>query len=405
MQNQNNPTSVRPAPQPQQPQPPQPNQSTAPQPKKAVRPIDRPQVGVKVKKLPRGSVSRENKEYFVENLSMLIASGVTVGEALETIAKEMPSRKVKKAIMDMCTKVDEGSPFWLALRDSGVLNTSAVALIKAGEESGRLSENLHVVADQIHKNNMMTAKVRSALLYPAFLIVLLIIVGSGIGLFLLPKLADIFKGLNVDLPWFTKMLISFGQFWGKWGLLCTGLFFVVVFIFALLVVYSSAMRRLAEGLLFKLPGLKQLFFESEISRFGFILGSLLEAGLPVVEALDSLSDSMATKRYRDITAQMKASIDEGNSFVTTFENIKDKKAFPGPIRQLIVSGEKSGNLAQTLLKMSKIYEDKAEITAKNLETLLEPVILVLIAIGVLFVALAVIVPIYSLIGGLEPPKK
>lgn len=400
MQNQNSPHTVQPAPPAQPPQ-----QQTPPHSKKEVRPLDRPQVGVKVKKLPRGAVSRENKEYFVENLSMLIASGVSVGEALETIGKEMPSRRVKKAIMDMCTKVDEGSPFWLALRDSGVLNTSAVALIKAGEESGRLSENLHVVADQIHKNNMMTAKVRSALLYPAFLIVLLIIVGSGIGLFLLPKLAEIFKGLNVELPWFTRMLISFGQFWGQWGILCTGLFFVALFIVALLVVYSKTARRMAEGVLFQLPGLKQLFFESEISRFGFILGSLLEAGLPVVEALDSLSDSMSTKRYRDITAQMKTSIDEGNSFVTTFEKIKDKKAFPGPIRQLIVSGEKSGNLAQTLLKMSKIYEDKAEITAKNLETLLEPVILVLIAIGVLFVALAVIVPIYSLIGGLEPPKK
>ncbi|MBA3679126.1 type II secretion system F family protein, partial [Candidatus Saccharibacteria bacterium] len=265
-------------------------------------------------------------------------------------------------------------------------------------------ENLHVVAEQIHKNNIMTSKVRSALLYPAFLIVLLILVGSGIGLFLLPKLADIFNGLNMKLPWYTKALIVFGQFWGKWGILITLLFMVTLVIIILLGIYTKTGKKVMQKILYSLPGVNKLLFQSEIARFGFILGSLLDAGLPVVEALDSLSDSMATKRYRDIITTMKVSIEEGNTFATTFEKIHDKKAFPGPIRQLIVSAEKSGSLSETLLKMSQLYEDKAEITAKNLETMIEPIILVLIAIGVLFVALAVIVPIYSLIGGLEPGR-
>lgn len=356
---------------------------------------------VTVKKLPRGSVSRESKEYFVENLSMLIASGVAIGEALETVATEMPSKRVKKAVMDMAAKVDEGSMFWKALEESGILSVSAVALIKAGEESGRLAENLKVVAEQIHKNNVMTAKVRSALLYPSFLIVVLILVGSGISLFLLPKLAEIFNGLDVELNLLTKFLINFGVFWSKWGLIITGILFVIIFIVGLGVVYNKRFRGVAEVVLFVIPGLSQLMYQSEISRFGFILGTLLQAGLPAVEALDSLSDSMATKRYRDATKIMRDSIEEGNTFAATFDRIKDKKAFPGPIRQLIISGEKSGNLSETLLKLSSIYEDKADITARNLETLLEPVILVLIAIGVLFVALAVVLPIYSLIGGVE----
>lgn len=354
-----------------------------------------------VKKLPRGAVSRESKEYFVENLSMLIASGVSIGEALETVATEMPSKRVKKAVIDMAAKVDEGSMFWKSLEESGILSVSAVALIKAGEESGRLAENLKVVAEQIHKNNVMTAKVRSALLYPAFLLTLLVLVGSGIGLFLLPKLAEIFNGLDVQLNLLTRLLINFGLFWSKWGFVLTGLAFVMIFILAMGVSYNRTLRSWAEVVLFKLPGLSQLMYQSEISRFGFILGTLLDAGLPAVEALDSLSDSMATKRYRDATKIMRDSIEEGNTFATTFDRIKDKKAFPGPIRQLIISAEKSGNLSETLVKLSKIYEDKADITSRNLETLLEPVILVLIAIGVLFVALAVILPIYSLIGGID----
>lgn len=354
-----------------------------------------------LKRLPRGSVSRESKEYFVENLSMLIASGVTIGEALVTVASEMPSKRVKKAVLDMAAKVDEGSMFWKSLEESGILNISAVALIKAGEESGRLAENLKVVAEQIHKNNVMTAKVRSALLYPAFLLTLLILVGSGIGLFLLPKLAEIFNGLDVQLNLLTKLLINFGIFWSHWGLILTGVMFVLLFFMVLAITYNKTIRSWAEVVLFKLPGMGRLMYETEISRFGFILGSLLDAGLPAVEALDSLSDSMATKRYRDATKIMRDSIEEGNTFATTFDRIKDRKAFPGPIRQLIISAEKSGNLSETLLKLSKIYEDKADITSRNLETLLEPVILVIIAIGVLFVALAVVLPIYSLVGGID----
>lgn len=401
-QNQNNIDSIKVRPTPQQPQA-QPQQAIATQPKQ--KKVERAKVitpkKANVKKLPKGAVSRESKEYFVENLSMLIASGVTIGEALVTVASEMPSKKVKKAVIDMATKVDEGSMFWKSLEESGILSVSAVALIKAGEESGRLAENLKVVSEQIHKNNVMTSKVRSALLYPAFLLTLLILVGSGIALFLLPKIAEIFNGLDVQLNLLTKLLINFGIFWSHWGLILTGLMFVLLFFIILGITYNKTMRSWAEVVLFRLPGLSQLMYQSEISRFGFILGSLLDAGLPAVEALDSLSDSMASKRYRDATKIMRDSIEEGNTFATTFERIKDKKAFPGPIRQLIISAEKSGNLSETLLKLSRIYEDKADITSRNLETLLEPVILVLIAIGVLFVALAVILPIYSLIGGID----
>ena len=221
------------------------------------------------------------------------------------------------------------------------------------------------------------------------------------GLFLLPKLAEIFNGLDVQLNLLTKLLINFGIFWSHWGLILTGVMFVLLFFMVLAITYNKTIRSWAEVVLFKLPGMGRLMYETEISRFGFILGSLLDAGLPAVEALDSLSDSMATKRYRDATKIMRDSIEEGNTFATTFDRIKDRKAFPGPIRQLIISAEKSGNLSETLLKLSKIYEDKADITSRNLETLLEPVILVIIAVGVLFVALAVVLPIYSLVGGID----
>ncbi len=355
----------------------------------------------KTKPLSKHAVSRDAREYFTETLSMLISTGVTVGLSLEILSKEAPSKKVKQAILGMRDKVDEGGTLWNAIGESGMLNASSVALIRAGEESGRLAENLKVVSDQTHRINMINSKVRSALIYPTFLIVLLIVVGSGISLFLLPRLAEIFEGLDVELNLLTKVMIGFGLFWSHWGLLISGLFVVAAILIGLGIRYIKPVRTLAENILFLIPGVKTLIYQSEIARLGFIMGSLLEAGLPIVDVLDSLADSFATVRYSNIAKIIRTNVEEGQSIAATLEKIPDRKALPGPIRQLIVSSEQSGNLSDTLLKISNIYEEKVEITAENLETVLEPIILIFIAVGVLFVALSVILPIYGLLGGIK----
>ena len=355
----------------------------------------------KDKRLSRFAVSRDAREFFTETLSMLLSTGVPVGVSLGIIAKEMPTKKVQQAVTTMRDKVDEGSPLWKAIGESGMLSGSSIALIKAGEESGKLPEDLKVVSDQTHRMNILNAKIRSALIYPTFLIVMLILVGSGISLFLLPRLAEIFNGLDVKLNLLTKIMIGFGLFWSHWGLIITGLFFVVAIMIALGVVYIRPFRTIAESVLYIIPGVKSLIYQSEISRLGFIMGSLLDAGLPIVDVLDSLRDSFATTRYRKIAEVIKANVEEGQSIASTFDKIPDRKALPGPIRQLIISSEQSGNLSATLLKISNIYQEKVEISAQNLETIIEPIILIFIAIGVLFVALSVILPIYGLLGGIK----
>jgi type IV pilus assembly protein PilC len=362
-----------------------------------------PQAQVKKshKPLSRFAVSRDAREFFTETLSMLLSTGVPVATSLEIISKEMTSKKVRKAVLTMRDEVDNGGTLWKAIAESGMLAASSVALIKAGEESGKLPENLKVVSDQTHRMNILNAKIRSALIYPAFLIVMLVVVGSGISLFLLPRLAQIFNGLDVKLNLLTRIMIGFGLFWSHWGLLLTGLFFVAIFLLAIGVTYLKPVRVIAEKVLFIIPGVNTLIYQSEISRLGFLMGSLLDAGLPIVEVLDSLTDSFATLRYRNIAKIIRTNVEEGKSIASTFELVKDKKALPGPIRQLIISSEKSGNLSSTLLKISDIYQEKVEISAQNLETIIEPIILIFIAIGVLFVALSVILPIYGLLGGIK----
>ncbi len=348
-----------------------------------------------------GGISRDTAEYVIESLSMLLLSGVTVGEAIASISAEIPKKQTREIMLQMQNSIDEGVPFAVALEQTGLFSPSVITLIEVGESTGKLPENLKVVAAQMHKNNSMNAKIKSAMLYPAFLISLLFVVGTGIGVFLLPKLLSVITGLQIEVGLMTKILIVVGTLFGRYGLIFAAGVVVTVILSSVAVKKSATARAISEAILFRIPGVKKLLFETEIARFGFVLGTLLDAGLPVVTALQSLAASMSTRRYARFAGEMRDRVDEGDSFGKILLDQKYRKLLPGTICQIVVSAEKSGNLSSSLLKVGVNYEDKADITARNLETLLEPIVLVLIAGAVLFVALAVFLPIYSLIGNLN----
>lgn len=374
----------------------------------ATKPPDSSQVPPAAKPAPKrtkkrtvGGINHETSEYIVESLSMMLLAGVTVGEAIESIANELPKKQSRQQLMAMRSSIDEGMPFAQALERTGLFDTSIVTLIEVGESTGKLPENLKVVAAQMHKNNTMNAKIRSAMMYPAFLVGLLFVVGTGIGVFLLPKLLTIITGLQVQVGLMTRILISFGTWFGKYGLIFAAGVVLTIITTSILIKKSTRAKIVAETILYRVPGIKKLLFETEMSRFGFVLGTLLEAGLPVITALQSLSASMATRRYQKMAGEIKTRVDEGDSFNKILSDHKYRKLIPGTISQIVISAERSGNLSSSLLKIGSNYEDKADLTAQNLETLLEPIVLVLIAIAVLFVAMAVFLPIYSLVGNLN----
>jgi type II secretory pathway component PulF len=142
--------------------------------------------------------------------------------------------------------------------------------------------------------------------------------------------------------------------------------------------------------------------EVEVARFGYLLGTLLEAGIPITKAIDSLIGASDSIRYKKFYIHMKDSIEMGNSFQKTFASYKNiNKLIPQPMQQLVFSGEQSGNLTKTLIKIGQVLEEKSDTTTKNLTIIMEPILLVIVWAGVVSVAFAVILPIYSLVGGIN----
>lgn len=341
------------------------------------------------------------RENLVESLSMLLSSGMDAISALTAIEKEVKSGGAKGIIMMVKSDIAGGSTLSVALERTNLFSPHIMALIKTGEESGRLSDNLKVVVSQINKERTFRAKVTSAMMYPVFVLFLTLTIGIGLAWFVLPRLAGTFSSLKIPLPWITRAIINLGNFLARYGQFAVPGLIAFMAILIYFVFINRRTNFLGQRLLFGLPGVKRLLTEVELSRFGYILGNLLSAGIPVTQALSSLSAVSDFAPYKKFYKHLVSSIEEGESFQKSFDSFpKVEGLIPVSIQQMIVAAENSGYLSDTLIKIGERYEEKTDITTKDLSVILEPILLVIVWLGVLVVALAVILPIYSLVGGL-----
>lgn len=349
-------------------------------------------------------VSKE-REYFVDTLSLLVGSGMPMIAAIDALSKEIRSPGMKKILERLQDEIISGLPLWEALDHTRLFRHHTISLIRIGEESGRLSDNLKLIAKQETKDRALQSKVRSAMMYPMLVLTLTLVIGIAISWFILPRLAQVFTSLNLDLPFITKMLILFGTFLGVWGYIVIpifiGLLFTVIFIFF----FNQRTKYLGQIFLFSLPGIRRLFQEVELARFGFLVGTLLDAGVQLTESLRSLEEATELKPYKKLYAHLRVSVEEGHAFQRSFESYPhSNRLISIPIQQLVAAGEQSGNLSKTLITIGETFESRTDETTKNLTVLLEPILLVIVWGGVVSVALAVILPIYNLIGGLTSSR-
>ncbi len=346
--------------------------------------------------------SAQEIETFLDTLTILLDSGMGIVAALEAIKLELHSPSLRMILRNMQDDIDTGLTLWRALEKSGLLPPQTIALLRLGEESGRLPENLAIVVAQQRKEREFRAKFRSAMIYPAIVFGLTLVIGLGIAWFLLPKLATVFARLQIELPLITRVMIGIGAFLNEFGLIAVpaALLFTAGIVYIWFIHPST--KWLGELLLMNLALTKRLIQEVEIARLCFILGTLLEAGIPVENALVSLAGATNYEHYQSLYRFLQKQVEEGKSFRQSFQEYHGINALlPIPVQQLIAASEQSGRLSTTLLKLAAIYEQKTELTTKNLATIFEPILLIIIWVGVVLLAVSVILPIYSLIGNLN----
>lgn len=342
----------------------------------------------------------KERESFIQNLATLLNAGLPLVDCLDTLKLEGRNKQMRLLIQRMVDSVEAGSPLWKAMLEQRFFTPYAVALVRIGEEAGNLARNMEYLAEQQEKDSALKSKVKMAMIYPVIVLVLIVVVVIGIGGFVLPSLIPVLKALGTQLPLSTRILIRISDFFTEQGLYVIPGLLLGVLGLVLLHVFTK-FKVVTQWCIFRIPGIGALAREATIARFGVILGGLLKAGVPLVEGLKSLTEVTWILSYKNFYAKLTESIMLGQSFQKSFTSIKGTgKLLPVSVQSLVVVGEKSGSLADILLKISDIYDRKASETAQKLPVILEPVLLIFMGGMVGTIAFSIIMPIYGVVGNI-----
>lgn len=356
------------------------------------------------KKTKRGS-SRvtKSKRTFLDNLALLISSGMGVNTSLRILYNNAQDKSLKKTLYSMLGSVESGSSLSQTMEDHNFLPKFLVSLIRIGEESGNLSDKIRRTVISLDKEQRRRGQLRSALFYPIFVLTLTVFLGIGVATFILPRIGQVFANMNVKLPLMTKILIQIGDFMGKyWYIIIPSI--VGFFALAILTLFVFPLtKKSGQWLLFHLPVFNGLIVRTEVARFAYNLSMLLNSGIPITKALISLAEIYDYYMYKNYTQTLASYIQSGKSFHNSF-SVNQKKTnslFPFTAQEIIIAGEESGKLPEVLEQIGERYEQEAEQIAKNIAVLLEPALLIVVWVGVIFLAVAILLPIYSLVGNFQ----
>ncbi len=336
------------------------------------------------------------REYFIENLSLLIASGMGISSALSSISASVKTWKMKKITKFIEEAVNTGMPLWQSFQATNFFSDRVISLIRSGEEAGRLPEHLNLVTLQQQKEKKFKSRLRSALLYPTIVVFIAFVVALGSTWFVLPNIVSFFPS-TVELPINTKILIWLGAFFKSYGVVAVPALIATLLAIGHLLFIFKPTKFIGDWFLFRIPGIRTLVQGIEIARLGYTFGALLQAGFQMNEALESIKEGTNYSVYKKFYTHIQENIIRGESFRTALTSYSNSDLLiPLPIQQLIFAAEQSGRLSETFIKIGLIFEDKTDAMSQDLSTVLEPIVLVIVGLLVGFVVSGILGPIYGL---------
>jgi len=329
---------------------------------------------------------------FSRQLAVMIDAKVPLLSALNSIADQTENRFLALKIKSIIADVDSGMSFSEAIaKHPDTFSKFYINMVKAGEASGTLQQNLNNLADNIEANYELTAKLRGALYYPGFILFAMLAVGFIVMTFVMPKLLVILKESNVELPLTTKVLIATSGFLASYWWIVLIIFFVAVGAF---IYYIKTDQGKAEFdyLVFKIPVVNKLVNNVYVTRFTENFSTLLQSGLPITTALLITSEIVGNERYRDAILDAVQEVKKGG---TVSDALRKHGVVPLVVVQMIKIGEATGKIDYTLKKITEFYIKETDRVVKNFSSLIEPILMVFLAIGVGILVSAVILPIYQ----------
>ncbi|MFH1522570.1 MAG: type II secretion system F family protein [Patescibacteria group bacterium] len=345
-----------------------------------------------------GGVNLTQKAILARHLSIMLKAGLTLSEALE-ISLEQAAGKLKKVLAGVYTSIQSGQSLTNSLaRYPKVFSEMFVSIVRAGEISGTLEENLTNIADQLEKERELNSKIKGAMLYPMVVSIAAFGLGLAMAFLVLPKITPLFEGLKIDLPFTTRALIWFSHLIEEQGLiLFLGLTGFFIFMFWL--VKKKFSRPVTHWFFLHLPIIKKITRYSNLSRFCGSLGIQLKSGLNIDEAMEIAKTTLGNYYYQQSLNKISLTVSKGTKLSEQLAYYD--KLYPKLTTRMIKVGEETGKLDETLLFLAHFYEVEVDNSTKSLSTAIEPVLLIIIGLVVGFLALSIITPIYEITGNVQ----
>jgi type IV pilus assembly protein PilC len=340
------------------------------------------------------SIPSDEKIFFTQNLGIMLKSGLAASRAFRTLTLQANNPKFKRILARITRLIEKGQPIATAMKNyPKAFSPIFVSMIRAGEASGQLESVLAELTRQLKNSHELKAKVKGALMYPLAILIAMVGIGAGMLLFVIPKLTAIFSEMNVDLPLPTRILIFISNNVNEYIYIVAP----ALVVGAGLLVYLTRRgpgQKLWHTFILHLPIVKKIAIKINLAKISRTLSSLLATDMPIVDSFKLTSDVVKNVLYRESLQLVAVQVEKGETISDQLSKLN--KLYTPVAIQMIRVGEETGEISNILNQLAEFYEEDVKQTMESLPTIIEPVLIVLLGGAVGGMAVAVILPMFSL---------
>jgi type IV pilus assembly protein PilC len=344
-------------------------------------------------------VSLSEKIMFTRNLRVMIGAGMSLPRALETLALQSKSKKFRTVLLEAVEEITKGKNFSDSLaKHTDVFSELFVSMIRVGEEAGTLEDVLKILANQMEREYELKSKVKGAMIYPAVIILAMIGIGIVMLIMVVPRLAETFEELDIELPVATRFVINLGSFLAeKWYFALLGiLLFVILFRFIL---KTKIGKRSVDFITLRTPIIAPIIRKTNSAYTARTLSSLVTSGVPIIQSLEIVSGALGNIYFQEAMKDAAEKVRKGSKLSEALRPYDG--LYHSTFMQMIEVGEETGETSGILSKLADFYETEVTNATKNLSAVIEPVLMLIIGGIVGFFAISMIQPIYSMLGAIK----
>lgn len=338
-------------------------------------------------------VKTHDKITFAKNLAKMTDAGLPITRALSILERQAKGQ-FKKVLQGLNDSLNKGNTLSDSMKDyPKVFSTLFISMVKAGEESGNLSQSLQNVGQQMDKSYQLTKKVRGAMMYPAVIISLMVVIGVLMMVYMVPTLTATFVGLGIKLPLSTRIIIWISNFL-KSNIIYLVLGLIASVFFLVWGYRTQKGQRIADYVFLHIPVIKEIVKQVNSARTARTLSSLISSGVDIVLAIGITRDVIQNSYYKEVLQKIQDVIQKGEQISGVFAN--NSKLYPLFVSEMVSVGEETGKIGEMLMGVATYYEDEVDQKTKDMSSIIEPVIMIIIGVGVGFFAISMLGPTYSL---------